>query len=149
MATGQTILHLGRGDDGRVLTAEEFAEASYDEPWKYERVDGRLVVMYPDSEAHDGASDPWRDRLVVYRMSQPQIVEQVTTEAWLFIADRIDRIADIAIYLQPAAGSTPQRGPRVFRNWYSRLSARRPPIAGATMWRRRPIISRSAWSNTS
>jgi Uma2 family endonuclease len=111
MATGQTTLRLGRADDGRSLTAEEFAEASFDEPWKYERVDGRLVVMYPDSEAHDACSDPWRDSLIFYRAAHPQIIEQVATEAWLFISDLIDRIGDIAVYLCRTDGSTPAPRP--------------------------------------
>jgi Uma2 family endonuclease len=109
--TGQTILHLGRGDDGRPLTAEEFAEATFDEPWKYERVGGRLVVMYPDSEAHDASSDPWRDRLIFYMWAHRPIVEQVATEAWLFLKDQIDRVADIAVYLRPTGGHSPPPRP--------------------------------------
>jgi Uma2 family endonuclease len=111
MAIGQTTLHLGRADHGRPLTAEEFAGASYDEPWKYERVDGSLVVMFPDSEAHDGISEPWRDRLGMYRLTHPEIVEQVVSEAWLLVPDLTDRIGDIGVYLLPTDGSTPPSRP--------------------------------------
>jgi Uma2 family endonuclease len=111
MATGQTVLHLGRADEGRLLTAEEFADASYDEPWKYERVDGRLVVMYPDGEAHDTASEPWRDRLGMYKLTHPGVVDHVVSEAWVLISDLIDRIGDIGVFLRPTDGSTPPPRP--------------------------------------
>jgi Uma2 family endonuclease len=111
MATGQTTLRLGRGDEGRLLTAEEFANAFYDEPWKYERVDGRLVVMFPDSEAHDDTSEPWRDQLAVYKVGHPGVVEKVVSDAWLLISDQIDRIGDIGVFLRPADGSTPPPRP--------------------------------------
>lgn len=111
MATGQISLHLGRGDDGRPLTAQEFADASYDEPWKYERVGGRLVVMYPDGQVHDIASEPWCDRLGMYRLAHLGVVDQIVSEAWVLIADQIDRIGDIGVFLQPADGSTPPPRP--------------------------------------
>ncbi len=111
MATGQTTLQLGRADHGRPLTAEEFADASFDEPWKYERVGGRLVVMYPDSEAHDLCSDPWRDRLIFHKAAHPRVVEQVATEAWLFLSELIDRVGDIGVYLHPTDGSIPPPRP--------------------------------------
>lgn len=111
MNTGSTTLHLGKADDGRLLTAEEFAEAFYDEPWKYERVDGRLVVMYPDSEAHDLCEEPWRDRLVIYKWAHPEIVERVVMDAWVLVTDLIDRIGDIGVFLRPEEGTTPPARP--------------------------------------
>jgi Uma2 family endonuclease len=114
MATGQTTLRLGKSDQGRLLTAEEFAEASYEEPWKYERVGGRLVVMYPDSEAHDNCEEPWRDRLILYKLGHPEIVDKVVIDAWLMISDLIDRIGDIGVFLRPPENSTsPPRPGRV------------------------------------
>ena len=50
MATQSTRLVLGPDDHGRPVSAEEFADAHYLEPWKYERVAGRLVVMPPDGK---------------------------------------------------------------------------------------------------
>jgi Uma2 family endonuclease len=111
MATGQTILHLGRADHGRPLTAEEFADASFEEPWKYERVGGRLVVMYPDSEAHDDTSEPWRDRLGSYRLAHPDVVDRVVSDAWVLVPEITDRIGDIAVYLPTADGSPPPPRP--------------------------------------
>jgi Uma2 family endonuclease len=114
MATDQTTLRLGRADDGRLVSAEEFADADYDEPWKYERVDGRLVVMFPDSEAHDGRSEPFRDHLGMYRITHPGIIDFVVSDAWVRINGLIDRIGDIGVFLRPTDGSTaPSRPKRV------------------------------------
>jgi Uma2 family endonuclease len=111
MATDQTTLRLGRADDGRLVSAEEFAEAEYDEPWKYERVDGRLVVMSPDSGAHDDCSEPFHDHLSMYKLTHPDIVEKVVSEAWVKINGLIDRIGDIGVFLRPTDGSTPPSRP--------------------------------------
>jgi Uma2 family endonuclease len=107
MATDQTTLRLGRADDGRLVSAEEFADADYDEPWKYERVDGRLVVMFPGSEAHDDRIEPWLEHLYVYKIAHRDLVEKVVPEAWVRINGLIDRIGDIGVYLRPTDGSTP------------------------------------------
>ena len=56
-----------RRDEGRLVSSEEFAEADFDEPWKYEREDGRLIVLAPSGEGHLDATIPWRDELIVYR----------------------------------------------------------------------------------
>jgi Uma2 family endonuclease len=63
MITYQPLLLLGPNDHGRALTAKEFAEAEYVEPWKYEREAGRLIVMPPDGPGHDRGSEPIRDHL--------------------------------------------------------------------------------------
>ena len=64
MATLQHALRLGPSDHGRAVSAEEFAAADYDGPWRYEREQGRLIVMPPDGPGHDGSSEPLRDHLV-------------------------------------------------------------------------------------
>jgi Uma2 family endonuclease len=111
MATDQTTLELGRADHGRSLSADEFAEAFYIEPWKYERVDGKLVVMYPDSEAHDDQTEPWLERLVLYKVAHPEVVQKVVPEAWVLISGLTDRIGDIGVFLWPIDGSTPPARP--------------------------------------
>jgi Uma2 family endonuclease len=111
MATDQTTLRLGRADDGRLVSADEFAEAEYDEPWKYERVDGRLVVKFPDSEAHDDRTEPWLEHLFVYKVAHRDLVEKVVPEAWVRINGLIDRIGDIGVFLRPTDGSTPPERP--------------------------------------
>jgi Uma2 family endonuclease len=99
MATLQHVLKLGPEDRGRPLTAEEFAEAEYAEPWKYEREQGRLIVMPPDGPGHDDCSEPIRDDLGVYRKAHPDRVEKVVSEAWVRVDAGTDRIGDIGVYL--------------------------------------------------
>jgi Uma2 family endonuclease len=111
MATDQTILKLGRSDHGRELSADDFAEASYDEPWKYERVDGRLLVLPPDCEDHDNQSEPWHDRLSMYKLTHPEVVEKVVSKAWVLISDLTDRIGDIGVFLRPVDGPRPPPRP--------------------------------------
>src|SRR5271166_323336 len=99
MATLQPVLKLGPQDQGRSLTAEEFAEAEYTEPWKYEREQGRLIVMPPDGPVHDDSSEPIRDDLGAYRKAHPDLVEKVVSEAWVRVDGGTDRIGDIGVFL--------------------------------------------------
>src|SRR4051794_19970584 len=99
MATSHTILRLGRRDRGRAVTADEFALAEFEEPWRYERVGGRLVVMAPAGEEHIETSEPWRDYLGAYRLNHPEVVRRVASEAWIRVDEDRDRVADIAVYL--------------------------------------------------
>ena len=62
-------LQLGRTDAGVRLTHEQFAEAVFEEPWRYERVNGRLVVMVPSGHDHIDAGEPIRDHFVAYRQT--------------------------------------------------------------------------------
>ena len=115
MAAHQTVLRLGPLDQGRSLTAEEFAEADYDPPWKYEREQGRLVVMPPDSPDHDRSSEPVRDYLGAYRLGHLDLVEEVVSEAWIRVDGGTDRIADIGVFLvgPRSAVSRPDRVPEL------------------------------------
>lgn len=100
MATGQQqIFRLGRADHGRPLTAAEFAEAVFDEPWRYERVAGRLVVMAPPGGGHQQASFPWENRLHVYCSSNPKIIGYVLGQPWVVIDGKNDRVGDFGVYL--------------------------------------------------
>jgi Uma2 family endonuclease len=92
-------LHLGQRDQGRLISSQEFADAFYDEPWTYERVNGRLVVLSPHETSHVLLSNPWRCRLAVYSLNHPEIVQAVVSYAWTRIDDDNDRIADIGVYL--------------------------------------------------
>jgi Uma2 family endonuclease len=111
--TADDQLHLGQLDDGRPTSAEEFAAAEFDEPWTYERVDGRLVVMAPDGTGHVLQSEPWRDRLGAYRLAHPEIVQVVVSQAWIHVDEDNTRIADIGVYLggPPAALNIPDQVP--------------------------------------
>lgn len=96
---GRSQLTLGPGDEGKLLGAEEYAAAIYDEPWTYERIHGRLAVMSPEGRDHARKSAPWRDRLGAYALAHPDIVEVVVSQAWVVIDADNDRIGDIGVYL--------------------------------------------------
>jgi Uma2 family endonuclease len=107
-------LSLGPDDEGRLLTAEEFADADYREPWNYEREDGRLVVMAPDGNDHVFTSSPWFERLIVYRVNHPNVVERVVPNAWVRVDGGTDRIGDIGVYLvQNSPAPIPDRVPEL------------------------------------
>jgi Uma2 family endonuclease len=108
-------LCLGPGDQGRPLTDVEYASAEFEEPYRYELVDGKLSVMPPDSEEHDDVSEPWRDYLGAYRLAHSQLVEKVVSEAWTRVTSGKYRIADIAVYLVGgrSAQSRPGRVPEL------------------------------------
>jgi len=91
---------LGPDDHGRPVSADKFADAEYAVPWKYEREDGRLVVMPPDGQDHNDIAEPWRDELVLYkRLTRPGHVQMVKSEAWIRVGGGTDRIGDLAVYL--------------------------------------------------
>jgi Uma2 family endonuclease len=108
MVTYQPLLLLGPDDHGRALTAREFAEAEYVEPWKYERDAGRLIVMPPDGPGHDQCSEPIRDYLGAYRLAHPEVVEEVVSEAWVRVLDGTDRIGDIGVFLVGPRSTEPR-----------------------------------------
>jgi Uma2 family endonuclease len=99
-------LILGPEDDGRQVSSAEFAAAEFREPWKYERVEGRLVVTAPDGFDHQRFSEPWRDHLVAFKLSHPDRIAQVFSAAWVRVDDANDRIGDIGVYL-PSNQPTP------------------------------------------
>lgn len=97
--TTEEGLTLGKLDDGRPTTAEEFANAIYDEPWTYERVDGRLVVMSPEGTGHVIQSEPWLMGLFVYKSAHPEFAMRIVSQAWIHVDEDNTRIADIGVYL--------------------------------------------------
>ena len=62
----QTNIQLGPADAGMRISAREFASAEYAEPFIYERVQGRLVVMSPAGPEHRTVSKPYRRELGLY-----------------------------------------------------------------------------------
>ncbi len=95
----QIRLKLGLKDQGCLLTAEEFAEAEFEEPYRYERVEGRLVVMSPSGLAHNRFVWAILKRLSIYDVNDPGIIELAVPEAWMRTTEASDRMADIAVYL--------------------------------------------------
>jgi hypothetical protein len=57
------LLRLGPEDAGRRLSRAEYADADYAEPYQYERVRGRLVVMSPAGSEHRFVSRPFHREL--------------------------------------------------------------------------------------
>jgi Uma2 family endonuclease len=108
-------LELGPDDAGRVVSAEEFADAVYKEPWRYERERGRLVVMPPDGEDHVGAAVPWLDALFGYRINHRKIVQRVVPNSWVRVDGGTDRIGDIGVFLAGETGAKkiPDRAPEL------------------------------------
>ena len=96
----ETQLRLGLKDQGRAVSADDFADAVFDEPYKYEREDGMLIVLHPDGFGHQSASEPWRDALVYYKRDHPGVIRNVFTGSWVRPDDRLDRIGDVGVYLQ-------------------------------------------------
>jgi Uma2 family endonuclease len=101
-------LELGRDDAGRLVSAEEFARADYQEPWRYERVRGRLVVTAPDGGNDVNTMSPWLKALILFDIDNHDVIQYVAPYVWVRVDAETDRSADIGIYL---AGSG--RGKRI------------------------------------
>lgn len=112
---GKTKLELGKKDDGMLLTAEEFAEADFEEPWRYERVKGRLVVMAPEGQDHIVTGQPFLVELCAYLKSHPEIVEFVVPQAWVRPDEDTDRMGDLGVFLvsKRARPKIPDRVPEL------------------------------------
>lgn len=109
----KAALQFGPHDAGVRLTADEFAAASYEPPFIYERVKGRLVVMSPAGSEHRYVSRPFRRVLGGYWSSHPDLIDDVDVEGWVSTSDEDDRIPDICVYLAGAssAETVPRRVP--------------------------------------
>jgi len=92
-------LRLRQRDHGRPTSADEFAAAEFDEPWTYERVDGRLVVMSPEGTGHVIQSNPWLKGLYIYSSQHPEVAMWIVSQAWVHVDEKNTRIADIGVYL--------------------------------------------------
>lgn len=95
----ETRIKLGLADQGRSLSAEEFAGAEFEEPYRYERMGGRLIVMSPSGLKHTQLVSAILERLYVYKDAHRGVVELIAPESWMRISEHTDRIGDIAIYL--------------------------------------------------
>lgn len=109
----ETTLQLGPADAGRVLSRAEFAAADYVEPFTYERVRGRLVVMSPVGPEHRGVSRPFRRELGGYWCDHRDVVDDVDPEGWVATSEDDDRIPDLCVYLAGPSSHlvVPQRVP--------------------------------------
>ncbi len=103
MSTAVARNHLGPTDAGRWLTRDEFATAQFQEPYIYERVMGRLLVLSPAGPEHRFVSRPFRRQLSGYWDRHPDLVDDVDIEGWVATSEDNDRLPDICVYL---AGSS-------------------------------------------
>ena len=108
-------LHLGPWDHGRAVSDDEFADADYEPPWRYELGNGRLVVMSPHGEAHDDATEPWRNYLGAYKLAHRDRIEKVVAEAWVQVGPGKQRIGDVGVYLvgERSSRRRPARAPEI------------------------------------
>lgn len=109
----ETVLKLGPQDAGMLVSAEEFAAADSEEPYTYERVKGRLVVMSPAGPEHRQVSRPFRRELGGYWDRHPERIDDVDVEGWVSTGPEDDRIPDICVYLAGTASdeTVPRRVP--------------------------------------
>ncbi len=110
-----TRLKIGPTDHGLAVSDEDYASADFEEPWRYELVDGRIVVVAPDSGDHDLASEPIRDYLGAYLLTHRDIVDHGISEPWVRLEPGKSRIGDIGVFLAGARStqSRPERVPEL------------------------------------
>ncbi len=81
------------------LSANDFSSADFQEPFIYERVRGRLVVMTPSGPEHRKAARPFYRELCAYWQQHQNLVDAVDVEGWVATSEHDDRIPDICMYL--------------------------------------------------
>ncbi len=99
MTTAAARRCLGPTHAGLALTRNEFASAEFLEPFLYERVQGRLVVLSPAGPEHRFVSRPFRRQLSHYWSLIPDLVDDVDVEGWVATSGDDDRLPDICVYL--------------------------------------------------
>ena len=108
-------LKLGPADAGLELSREEFALADFAEPYRYERVKGRLEVMSPAGRLHQRLLFLLGFAFGTYRQRQKELIEDIVQEAWFYIHSETERIADLGVYLRETEhrGQGPDRVPEL------------------------------------
>lgn len=102
MMSAQTTLpitQVGPDDAGMKISREVFSTVDFQEPFRYERVKGRLVVMSPPGPEHRKVSRPFRRELGLFWGLHPDKIDDVDVEGWVATSDDDDRIPDVCIYL--------------------------------------------------
>ena len=115
-------LRLGPDDAGRRLTRAEYADADFVEPYQYERVRGRLVVMSPAGPEHRFVSRPFRRELCRFWAEHLGLIEDVDVEGWVATSADDDRLPDICVYLkgEDAQRRVPDRVPALVFEFVSK-----------------------------
>jgi Uma2 family endonuclease len=117
----KTVPRLGPAHAGARLSTDEFASAEFEEPYIYERVRGRLVVMSPAGPEHRQVSRPFRRELGLFWGQHPDLVDDVDVEGWVATGPEDDRIPDICVYLagESSGQTVPHRVPHIIFEFVS------------------------------
>ena len=67
--------------------------------------------MPPEGIEHVLASNPWRNRLIIYQFQHPGIIQEVVTQNWVRPDDETDRIGDLGVYLSNRPFDLPDGAP--------------------------------------
>ena len=117
----EMLLRLGPQDAGMQLSSREFGAALLQDPYIYERVKGRLVVMSPAGPEHRMISRPFRRELGGFWSQHSDIVDDVDVEGWVSTSEHDDRIPDICVYLagETSGQEVPHRVPDIIFEFVS------------------------------
>ena len=81
-------LKYGPADHGRLLPIDEYESADYEEGYKYEVIDGRLVVA-PIANLTENRAENWLLRKVQrYAEDHPEVIRFATNKARVFVPGR-------------------------------------------------------------
>jgi len=94
-------LSIGPADAGLRLTWNDFAKADWQEGFRYELIDGRLMVSPTPEVDHDDVDDWVLQLLSAYSHRRPNMVNRISNNARIFIPKRPDVTVpqpDLAVY---------------------------------------------------
>jgi Uma2 family endonuclease len=83
-----TMLVFGPADHGRTVTREEWETALRQEGYRYEVIDGRLVVSPRPNFPHDAVVEWLHDVLKAYARRHPEVMNWVSGRAGVSVLDR-------------------------------------------------------------
>ncbi|WP_339909285.1 Uma2 family endonuclease [Symmachiella dynata] len=108
-------LFITDADAGLELSADEYAEADFQPPCKYERAQRRIIVLPPPGHFHFLIVERIHELLVTYKFAHKNVIQHVIQESWIAINKKTDRRPDLAVYLhnQDAQQQIPQRLPEI------------------------------------
>ena len=117
---------LGPEDEGKLISREEFCSLHVQEPWKAERVAGRLEFMPAPGRSHRHAARSFRHHLMLYYAARQDIVADAEGERWAFVGDGTERQGDFGVVLRnsPLAQASddvtdPARAPDIYFEFVS------------------------------
>jgi Uma2 family endonuclease len=98
----KTQLYLTPADQGKRLSLAEFESADSQEGYRYELIHGRLEVSPIPNLPHDRLLDWLRDALKAYAVQHPDIINQVSGPARVFLPEGGEEVTapepDLACY---------------------------------------------------